>query len=88
LQKLKHAHEVIHLFACKNEALETDIHSYKSKRKELKKSSHSITVERDCFKKQAVDLEELFESVSSEEKVSNQQTAYVFLCFLLYIKIK
>jgi hypothetical protein len=86
LQKLKHAHESIDSFACKNETLETETHSYKSKRKEFKKSLHSITVERDCFKKQAVDLEELFESASSEERVSNQQTAYVFLYFLHRLK--
>jgi hypothetical protein len=71
LQKLKHAHESIQFFSCKNETLETDANSYKNKRKELKKSLHSITVERDCFKKQAADLDELFETVSSEEKVTN-----------------
>ncbi|XP_023702685.1 ankycorbin isoform X2 [Cryptotermes secundus] len=72
-EKLKHAHETVQSFACKNETLETDTHSYKSKRKDLKKSLHSITVERDCFKKQAVDLEELFASVSSEEKILSQE---------------
>jgi hypothetical protein len=81
LQKLKLARESLNLFAYENETLETDTGSIKSKRKELKESLHGITVERDCFKKQAVDLEELFETVSSEEKVSNQQTEYAFLCF-------
>jgi hypothetical protein len=83
LQKLKHALESLNCFACENKTLETDTNCFKSKRKELKESLHGITVERDCFKKQAVDLEELFEIVSSEEKVSNQQTEYASLCLLL-----
>jgi hypothetical protein len=73
LQKLKHAYESLHSFACENETLETDVDSYECKGKELDISLHNTTIERDCFKRQAADLEELFESVSSENKVSDSK---------------
>jgi predicted nucleic acid-binding Zn-ribbon protein len=70
----------------KNETLEAEVNSYKDKEKELEKLLHSITVERDCFKRQAIDLEEMFETVSNEERVSNQEITYVFLHVLLALK--
>jgi 3-oxoacyl-[acyl-carrier-protein] synthase III len=70
----------------KNETMEAEVNSYKDKEKELEKLLHSITVERDCFKRQATDLEEMFETVSNEERVSNQEITYVFLHVLLALK--
>jgi hypothetical protein len=72
LQNLKHGHESLQSLNCANHTLETDINSYNSKRKELEISVHGLTVERECLKRQVIDLEEWFETVSNEEKVSNQ----------------
>ena len=39
--------------------------------KELEISLYGLTVERECLKSQVTALEEWYETVSSEEKVSN-----------------
>jgi hypothetical protein len=39
--------------------------------KELEISLYGLTVEQECLKRQVMALEEWFEMVSSEEKVSN-----------------
>jgi 3-oxoacyl-[acyl-carrier-protein] synthase III len=70
----------------KNETLENEVNSYKGKEKELENSLHSIADERDCFKRQTIGLEELFETINNEEKVSNQEITYIFLHHLLELK--
>jgi hypothetical protein len=70
LQELKHAHEGLQSLDCANQALEPHINSYKSTQKELEISLYGLTVERECLKRQVIALEEWFETVSSEEKVS------------------
>jgi hypothetical protein len=70
----------------KNETLETEVNSYKGKEKELETLLHSITVERDCFKRQTVDLEEVFETIGNEVEVSNQEVTYIFFYLLLELK--
>ncbi|XP_021942021.1 coiled-coil domain-containing protein 186-like isoform X2 [Zootermopsis nevadensis] len=72
-EKLGHAYESLHFFLYKNETLESEVNSYKGKEKELEDSLHSITVERDCIKRQVIDLEEFFETVSNEEKMLNEE---------------
>jgi len=71
LQKLKHAHESLQSLDCANRTLESHINSHESTQKELEISLCGLTVERECLKKQVMALEEWFETVSSEEKVSN-----------------
>jgi hypothetical protein len=77
LQKLKQAHESLQSLDCANQTLETDINSYKSKQKQLEISSYGLTIERECLKRQVIDLEEWFETVSNEENVSNQEITYI-----------
>lgn len=68
---LKHAHESLQSLDCANQTLESHINSHKSMQKELEISLYGLTVEQECLKRQVMALEEWFEMVSSEEKVSN-----------------
>jgi hypothetical protein len=71
LQKLKHAYESLQFLDCANQTPESHINSHKSTQKELEISLYGHTVEGECLKRQVMALEEWFETVSSEVKVSN-----------------
>jgi hypothetical protein len=71
LQKLKNAHESLQSLDSANQTLESHINSHRSTEKELEISLYGHRVEQECLKRQVMALEEWFETVSSEEKVSN-----------------